>query len=102
MTTQSEIRKLVDDCRKRGAILRTRVAATGEIEAISIGKRPCGQYRKLGDPGAGWLPLIAAAEQMREMLQSEATSEQLQWKRKNQELTDAEYRLECFGFAVDR
>lgn len=68
MISQSDIRQLIEHCRAKGAILRTRVAATGDIEAISIGKRPGGQYRKLGLPGTSWMPLVAAAEQLREIL----------------------------------
>lgn len=67
MTTQQELRTLIDQARERGAILRTRVDGDTILE-VSIGMLPPGPYRKLGAPGSGWMPLIAAAERLREFL----------------------------------
>jgi hypothetical protein len=67
MTSEDEVRELVDAARAAGAIIRTKTSA-GRIEAVSIGKAPGGEYRKLGEPGAGWLPVVAAAERLREIV----------------------------------
>ena len=61
----AEMNDLINESRKMGAIIRTRLDDNGCIVAISIGKLPGGQYRKLGQPGTGWMPIIQGAEMLR-------------------------------------
>lgn len=68
MVSDSELRGLILRARDAGAILRTKHDATDCIVGVSIGKVPGGEYRRLGEPGTGWMPPIFAAERLREII----------------------------------
>lgn len=65
MISQSELNDLIDRSRKLGAVIRTKLDASGCVSSVSIGKLPGGKFRKLGQPGSGWVPVIQAAEILR-------------------------------------
>lgn len=67
MITNHELKTLVDRARAVGAIIRTKLE-NDWIVGVSIGMVPGGKYRRLGDRGAGWMPPIAAAERLREII----------------------------------
>ena len=67
MVTTKELEQLIVKFRMADGIVRTKVS-DGEITAVSIGMVPGGTYKRLGTPGAGWLPPVQAAERMREVL----------------------------------
>lgn len=68
MTDQAELKSLIAKLRDLGGIVRTKHDATGAITEVSIGKVPGGVYRRVGSPGAEWMPPIAAAERMRPLV----------------------------------
>lgn len=74
MVSQAELRELISTARELGTIIRTKHDTSGDIEAVSVGKLPDGEYRRLGEPGAGWMPVIQAAELLRSTIHIEMES----------------------------
>lgn len=71
MITQIDLVSLISEARDLGAIIRTKGSSHGDIEAVSIGKLPDGKYRRLGEPGAQWMPPVQAAELLRDLIRIE-------------------------------
>ena len=71
MIDDKELSRLVREARDIGTIIRTKHDATDCIVGVSIGKVPGGKYRRLGEPGTGWMPPIAAAERLRDIISTQ-------------------------------
>lgn len=68
MIDNRDLEELVTKARDAGTILRLKRDSSMCIVGVSIGRVPGGEYRRLGQPGAGWMPPIAAAERLQEIL----------------------------------
>lgn len=68
MIDNRELEALVKRARDAGAIIRLKRDSSMCIVGVSLGRVPGGEYRRLGMPGTGWMPPIAASERLHEIL----------------------------------
>lgn len=92
MVSEVELRDLIGKARKRGAVIRIREDADDCIAAVSIG-RLAGGYQRLDQ--SGWLPVIQAAEMLREFISMDEGTHTLQWIDDRWHLNDRPIHAGC-------
>jgi hypothetical protein len=60
--TNQDLEKLIVQARDIGCVIRTKHDRDDYIIGVSVGKLPGEPYRRVGDPGAGWMPPVQAAD----------------------------------------